>query len=73
MNAQLHSITGQMVPLMEHYVVHPKVTVAQWCEPPCVHQQLPSSCCLTGKPQCSYTNWFVQAVDQQTAPGTHHL
>ena len=29
MNAQLHSITGQMVPLMEHYVVHPKVTVAQ--------------------------------------------
>ncbi len=28
MNAQLHSITGQMVPLMEHYVVHPKVTVA---------------------------------------------
>ena len=29
MNAQLHSINGQLVPLMEHYVVHPKVTVAQ--------------------------------------------
>lgn len=25
MNAQLHSISGQMVPLMEHYIVHPKV------------------------------------------------
>ena len=25
MNTQLHSISGQMVPLMEHYIVHPKV------------------------------------------------
>lgn len=29
MNAQLHSITGQMVPLMEHYVVHPKAVDQQ--------------------------------------------
>ena len=25
MNSQLHSITSQMVPLMEHYIVHPRV------------------------------------------------
>ena len=30
MNAQLHSISGQMVPLMEHYIVHPKVC-RMWC------------------------------------------
>ncbi|DBA90807.1 hypothetical protein WJX77_005422 [Trebouxia sp. C0004] len=29
MNAQLHSINGQMVPLMEHYVVHPKAVDQQ--------------------------------------------
>ena len=26
MNSQLHGITAQMVPLLEHYVVHPKVS-----------------------------------------------
>ena len=34
MNAQLHSITTQIVPLLEHYVVYPKVSdmqqVQQW-------------------------------------------
>ena len=30
MNAQLRSISGQMVPLMEHYIVHPKVLAYRW-------------------------------------------
>ena len=29
MNAQLHSITAQIVPLLEHYVVYPKVSDMQ--------------------------------------------
>lgn len=28
-NAQLHSITAQIVPLLEHYVVYPKVSDMQ--------------------------------------------
>ena len=55
MNAQLHSISGQMVPLMEHYIVHPKVCSVLWvtnyhmfqsmsCQPHAVRAQLVAGC-----------------------------
>ena len=46
MNTQLHSITEQMAPLMEHYVVHPKASQTQanahhiaQISPPALHRE----------------------------------